>query len=134
VGAEDKAGNNIAEKFQSSFETEVPFDPTWLIVTAVVAIVVTAVMIILLFKGRKKQEEVREEIPEVTVVPQMATPPPPTEAGPAPVETEARPLWESRKPSADLWKEKGPDEHLCTGCGRFVPEGATYCTFCGRKF
>jgi hypothetical protein len=134
VGAEDKAGNNIAEKFQSSFETEVPFDPTWLIVTAVVAIVVMAVMIILLFKGRKKPEEVREEIPEVTVVPQMATPPPPTEAGPAPVETEARPLWESRKPSADLWKEKGPDEHLCTGCGRFVPEGATYCTFCGRKF
>lgn len=145
TGAQDMAGRFMANRFESTFETESEFNPALLILIVVVAVLLMlAILAYFLFFKRipKEEEKIEEAAPvqpgdvspqpsQVIPPPSMAPVPPPAPVQPPP--PGAQPLWQSEKPVEEMWKEDRAKTSACISCGRFVPDTSTFCPFCGMK-
>jgi hypothetical protein len=145
--ASDLAGNNLASDFEATFDTEMEFDPTLVIIIIIIATALIVLFVYFMFMRRTPEDEKEETIPEAVQAPQMPPPqppepvyqppvtytPPPVTFTPPPVETQERPMWESEKSGEELWRDEQPQVVACNLCGRSISSTAQYCPHCGGR-
>jgi hypothetical protein len=143
--ASDVAGNGLLNNFESTFETEREFDPTVLILVIIIAAVMIVLLAYFMFikrtPGDKEEQQIQEAVHIPTAPPyqppgpayQPPAPYAPPPIAPPPASTRERPMWDSGKPTEDLWKEDRPKISACNLCGRFISIDAQYCPHCGGR-
>ncbi len=145
--ASDLAGNNLPSDFETTFNTEVEFDPTGMVILIIIAAVMIVLLVYFMFI-KKAPEEEKEETMQVAVhAPQMPPPqppgpvyqapttytPPPVTFTPPPAGTLDRPMWEAEKSGEEIWRDEQPNLVACNLCSRLISSQTQYCPHCGSR-
>ncbi len=145
--ASDLAGNNLPSDFEATFDTQVEFDPTILVILMIIAVAMIVLLVYFMFIKRAPEEEKEEIVQEAVYAPQMPPPqppgpvyqppttytPPPVTFTPPPAGTLDRPMWESEKSGEEIWRDEQPQVVACNLCDRTISSEAQFCPHCGSR-
>lgn len=145
--ASDLAGNNLPSDFETTFNTEMEFDPIVLVIIIIIAAVMIVLLVYFMFIKRAPEEEKGETMQMAVHAPQMPPPqplgpvyqppttyaPPPVTFTPPPAGTLDRPMWEADKSGEEIWRDEQPKVVACNLCGRSISSQARYCPHCGSR-